>query len=148
MIVRDSEGMGRQEAPYELKRELAEEMGSITAARRLARLLLVECGYDGHHEDVLLVVSELVTNALVHGAGRPVLRLAGGRSSVRIEVSDASTKLPEPRRPGPADGWGLHVVEQLCTGWGADEHAFGKVVWCELAAHFTPVVVHQHSSGL
>jgi anti-sigma regulatory factor (Ser/Thr protein kinase) len=132
--------MGSEEAwPYEMDTHLPEEMGSITVARQIARRALSESGYRGQHEDVLLVVSELVTNALVHGAGAPELRIRGDTSHLRIEVGDDGADLPAPREPGPANGWGLHVVRLLSTGWGIDSAGGGKVVWCELAAQLTPL---------
>ncbi|WP_225447037.1 ATP-binding protein [Streptacidiphilus sp. PB12-B1b] len=90
-------------------------------------------------EDVLLLVSELVTNACLH-AGRPtglVLRCSGDR--LRIEVSDASPVPPAPRprpwheaaRPG---GHGLHIVARLGTDWGFAPGPGGKTVWVEVAA--------------
>ncbi|MFG1946831.1 ATP-binding protein [Nonomuraea sp. NPDC048826] len=113
---------------------LAEEMGSISLARQATRDALAEWGYRGRGEDVLLVVSELVTNALVHASGGPTLRLTGGSGHIRVEVGDCGEGEPEPRAPGPADGWGLHVIAKLCTSWGTSRHEGGKVVWCELAA--------------
>ncbi|MGW2156343.1 ATP-binding protein [Nonomuraea sp. NPDC001699] len=134
--------MGSFAAPYQVDTRLPEEMGSITAARQRAREALAECGYRGRREDVLLVVSELVTNALVHGDGPPALRIRCTSSHVRIEVRDSGAGLPEPREPGPDNGWGLHVIELLSTGWGFsraedgdDGEDGGKVVWCEMAQH-------------
>ncbi|WP_336205371.1 ATP-binding protein [Nonomuraea sp. LPB2021202275-12-8] len=126
--------MGTDVESFTVERHLGEEMGSITVARRIARDALNAWDYRGHREDVLLVVSELVTNALVHGAGAPVLRLAGGPAQIRIEVHDAGKEWPKAREPGPADGWGLHVIQQLCTRWGTSHREAGKAVWCELAA--------------
>ncbi|WP_181307240.1 ATP-binding protein [Nonomuraea fuscirosea] len=129
--------MASQEAEaYQVDTRLPEEMGSITAARRLIAEVLRECGYQGRQEDVLLVVSELVTNALVHGEGPPGLRVLGSGSRLRIEVRDAGAELPELRDPGPARGWGLHVVRLLSAAWGsAPIEGGGKTVWCELTAH-------------
>ncbi|GLW07171.1 hypothetical protein Misp01_23010 [Microtetraspora sp. NBRC 13810] len=115
------------------ERALAEELGSITVARDAARRTLTEGAYLGNQEDVLLVVTELVTNALLHGGGPLTLRLSVHPSRVRVEVGDAGEELPEPREPGPADGWGLHVVGRLCTDWGVSPQPGGKVVWCELS---------------
>lgn len=129
--------MGTGVGTHEVEHRLAEELDSITAARHLARAALQAWSYRGRHEDVLLVVSELVTNALLHGAGEPVLRMSGGRWHVRIEVADSSAEPPRPREPGPADGWGMHVVGKLSTGWGTSYREGGKVVWCELAAPLT-----------
>lgn len=137
--------MGSEEAEtYQVDTRLPEEMASITVARRLVGVALRECGYQGRHEDALLVVSELVTNALVHGDGAPVLRVRGDTDLVRIEVGDSGAGLPQTRDPGPASGWGLHVVRLLSTGWGiapgeGGPQESGKVVWCELAARFAPV---------
>jgi anti-sigma regulatory factor (Ser/Thr protein kinase) len=144
--------MGSETGVHRFEQHLAEEMESITLARQLAREALIGGGYKGHHEDVLLVVSELITNALVHGHGAPVLRLTCDPERVLIEVGDESAKLPEAREPGPADGWGLHVIRQLCTRWGVSDHPNGgreggKVVWCELAAHFTPVIPAAQRAG-
>ncbi|MFG6192078.1 ATP-binding protein [Nonomuraea sp. JJY05] len=134
---------------YQVDTPLPKEMGSITAARRIVRRALAECGYQGHHEDVLLVVSELVTNALVHGDGPPCLRMRGGATRVRIEVSDAGERLPEPREPGPSNGWGLHVVRLLSIDWGTmpvDGETGGKVVWCELAPRLAPLQARAYDS--
>ncbi|MGW4475324.1 ATP-binding protein [Nonomuraea sp. NPDC004354] len=119
---------------YEIEERLEAELSSITAAREIAGRFVVETAYRGAREDVLLVVSELVTNALLHGDGPPLLRLAGDESRIRIEVGDAAAELPAPREPGPRDGWGLHVVEQVSARWGAAPLDGGKVVWCELVA--------------
>ncbi|NBE99596.1 ATP-binding protein [Nonomuraea sp. KC401] len=132
--------MGNKEAqPYHVDTRLPEEMGSITASRQIIGEALAARGYQGQHEDVLLVVSELVTNALVHGDGPPSLRMRADAFSVRIEVSDAGADLPRPREPGPGDGWGLHVVRLLSTGWGIAPVEGGKTVWCELTAGLTRI---------
>ncbi|MEV0389110.1 ATP-binding protein [Nonomuraea sp. NPDC050643] len=133
--------MSKEAEPYLVDTRLPKEMNSITVARGLARRVMDECDYQGRYEDVLLVVSELVTNALVHGDGSPALRLRGTPARIRIEVSDSGTELPEPREPGPASGWGLHVVRLLSAGWGISPSESGKVVWCELAAVLAPLQV-------
>jgi anti-sigma regulatory factor (Ser/Thr protein kinase) len=131
--------MGSEAGPYQVDTQLPEEMGSITRARGITRRALAECAFLGPHEDVLLVVSELVTNALVHGDGPPVLRLRCTRTQVRVEVSDSGSDLPEPREPGPSSGWGLHVIELLSAGWGVSRGDEGKAVWCELTARLIPL---------
>jgi anti-sigma regulatory factor (Ser/Thr protein kinase) len=87
-------------------------------------------------DDALLLTSELVTNAVRHGAGEITCRLWPGREVVRLEVSDASPVVPHAVERGlVADsGRGLHIVDTLASRWGAvpDQRAAGKTVWFEL----------------
>ena len=87
-------------------------------------------------DDAALVVTELVTNALLHG-GPPVrLRLRPLPAGVRLEVADRGADRPVPvRRSSVAmTGRGLALVDALTRSWGVDEDdRGGKVVWAELA---------------
>ncbi|MEU2237834.1 ATP-binding protein [Streptomyces sp. NPDC018338] len=94
-------------------------------------------GPDPDAEDVLLLVSELVANALLHGEGLRslVLRLTG--DGLRIEVTDRSPALPAIQRPSDATrpgGHGLLIVDRLARRWGAEPVDGGKCVWLEVAA--------------
>ena len=83
-------------------------------------------------DEVALVVTELVTNALLHGRGPVVLRLAGDESGVRVEVQDAGQDLPVlPRHSTEAmTGRGLALVARLSSSWGVEPAAdAGKRVW-------------------
>jgi serine/threonine-protein kinase RsbW len=87
----------------------------------------------------VLLVSELVTNAIQHaapGTSATVLRLEYGGSWLRIEVHDASPHVPEPRTPDWLDesGFGLMLVDALATKWGVQQTTQGKAVWAELDA--------------
>jgi anti-sigma regulatory factor (Ser/Thr protein kinase) len=106
--------------------------GGAAEARRLARDRLSEWGYTGRHDDVVLVVSELVSNAIRHGWGTATIRLSGSSGRVRIEVADDSPVLPSVRQGGPDGGWGLALTERLSEHWGVERRDAGKVVWCEL----------------
>ncbi|HWU07929.1 MAG TPA: ATP-binding protein [Streptomyces sp.] len=67
-------------------------------------------------ETLVLVVSELVTNALRHGGGRYTLRLSAGPRTVTAAVSDPDPALPRARTPdldGVAGGFGWHMVRRL-----------------------------------
>ncbi|MEU3573808.1 ATP-binding protein [Kitasatospora sp. NPDC036755] len=88
-------------------------------------------------EDVLLMVSELVTNACLHAPGGPrELRLSWDGARLRVEVADASPVPPRlrpfagPSRPG---GHGLRVVDRLAAAWGSRPEDGGKLVWLEVA---------------
>ncbi|MFD5461884.1 ATP-binding protein [Kitasatospora sp. NPDC127059] len=87
-------------------------------------------------EDVLLMVSELVTNACLHAPGGPrELRMDWDGARLRVEVADASPVPPrlrlsaDPARPG---GHGLRVVDRLARAWGSVPEDGGKLVWLEV----------------
>jgi hypothetical protein len=86
-------------------------------------------------EDVLLMTSELVTNACLYAGGPRELAVRGDGSRLRVEVVDASPTSPVlrpltvPARPG---GHGLRVVQQLALRWGSDARGDGKAVWFEI----------------
>jgi anti-sigma regulatory factor (Ser/Thr protein kinase) len=88
-------------------------------------------------ETALLLVSELATNAIRHGAPPVRLSLHLKRGRLRVEVTDSSPTLPELGRPGPdqISGRGLHIVQQLAATWGASAspRRIGKTVWFELS---------------
>jgi anti-sigma regulatory factor (Ser/Thr protein kinase) len=89
-------------------------------------------------DDILLLVTELVTNAVQHGEVDPDRSVSVGihQSSehVRVEVVDAGPGFhpdaPLPR--GPAGGWGLYLVERIADRWGVLPAASGSCVWFEL----------------
>ncbi|MEV6959213.1 ATP-binding protein [Streptomyces sp. NPDC051207] len=90
-------------------------------------------------EDVLLVVSELVTNACLHAEGPDQLRLACDNKVIRLEISDRGTGQPAPRTPhraGRPGGHGMFIVQRLCLDWGVvrTPGVAGKTVWAELGA--------------
>ena len=81
-----------------------------------------------------LLVSEVVTNALVH-AGTPIgFHASVGDVGLRVEVSDGSTQAPAPRRYAAmaGTGRGLRLVQQLVKDWGVQARPNGKTVWFEL----------------
>ena len=88
-------------------------------------------------ETAQLLVSELVTNALVHGRGAVGLRMSRNDRVVRVEVSDTSAQPARPvLHPGVEDesGRGLFLVSALANSWGSEPNAGdgGKTVWFEL----------------
>ncbi|MFC9592944.1 ATP-binding protein [Streptomyces sp. NPDC056944] len=119
--------------------ELPALTASVARARRLAeeRLILWGCGPD-IRDTVALVVSELVTNAVVHTASdRVVCEIREGEETLRIAVRDEGGPAgPRIRDCGEEErGRGLLIVDALCTAWGADRtgHGTAQVVWAELA---------------
>jgi anti-sigma regulatory factor (Ser/Thr protein kinase) len=114
---------------------LGPDRASGALARHFTTDVLALWAYEGRHDDVVLVVSELVTNAVRHGQGAPALRMSGTPTHVRIEVTDDDPTLPKPGTPRPTGGgWGLNLVQTLAADWGAARRNGGKVVWCEMTA--------------
>ncbi len=86
-------------------------------------------------DTALLLVSEVVTNAVNHGRGRPVLDVQVAPDRLSVSVSDSAPGAPEVRRDNPllADGGrGMLLVETLASRWGIDRRPGGKRVWFEL----------------
>lgn len=126
--------------------------GAVTRCRDFTARALTDWGWlpaDSAEEreradDVLLLVSEIVTNACLHAGGPQelVLRHADGR--LRVEVSDGSPELPRSGTPRPAalpGGHGLMVVDRLATAWGfvaRPDGVPGKVVWLEVSRSTRP----------
>jgi len=115
---------------------LAPELEAIAESRLVIRDALDGWGVDGTLADiVVLLASELVTNALVHARPPVDLTIDWKDPHLRVGVSDGEDRMPhmiEP--PGQADGgYGLHVIEQLSHEWGtAQRVGGGKVVWFEV----------------
>ncbi|MFD1828615.1 ATP-binding protein [Streptomyces desertarenae] len=123
--------------------EVGTDPKEVGRARRWALSRLAGLGVepdDSLAETLVLLVSELVTNAVVH-TGRPaVLHMAlsgclvAGGGTVRIEVADAGSSPPRRCRTGRDDthGRGLELVGGLADRWGWRYEGSGKRVWCEL----------------
>jgi hypothetical protein len=118
--------------------ELAAHPGSVARARRLTRSRLTNWAVcEDSVDTATLVVSELVTNAIVHSAGEYVVcELHDGDDLVRIAVQDEGCAPdephPSPERPEEEHGRGLLLVSALCRAWGAQDTGPGLLVWAEL----------------
>ncbi|MEU8569202.1 ATP-binding protein [Streptomyces pathocidini] len=119
---------------------------SVSLARRRAARLVREWGHPDLVDGAALLVSELATNALLHGCLRDRLfrvRIALTPTAVRIEVSDPrGERLPLTRRPADDEsfGRGLLLVDQLADRWGTSSRSPGpgKTVWAELGTGQPP----------
>jgi two-component sensor histidine kinase len=109
---------------------------SATKARQLARGEVARYPADLSNT-VALVVTELVTNAILHARTDFQVRIEIAPPLVRLTVTDGSARLPVVRHYAAEDvtGRGLGLVEALCTRWGidaAEDGKEGKSVWCEV----------------
>ncbi|HTU73957.1 MAG TPA: ATP-binding protein [Trebonia sp.] len=111
------------------------------AREQVARLVLAH-GLDALLDDIVLVTSEIVTNAITHGSPGGVavlLEVAVTTDSVRVSVHDYSREVPVLRGLPPdsaQSGRGLHLIDCLSKSWGAHacpRDGFAKVAWAELA---------------
>src|SRR5438128_2187742 len=105
------------------------ERGPTAASEARAALALLDgCAHEDLLDDVQLLVSEVVTNAVRHARGvlaeSPVeLGVAARWDRVRVVVADGGRGFkPQPRTEGQseASGWGLHLVDRLATRRGVD----------------------------
>ncbi|WP_260461349.1 ATP-binding protein [Streptomyces sp. WAC04114] len=119
--------------------ELAAHPGSPAQARRLTRARLTGWSVcEDTCDSAALVVSELVTNAIVHTASTHIAcELLDGDDLVRIAVRDEGCAPGQPHaasrtRPEEEHGRGLLLVDALCHSWGAHENGPGLLVWAEL----------------
>jgi anti-sigma regulatory factor (Ser/Thr protein kinase) len=113
---------------------LAHEPLSAGVARSHVRSVLAAWNDSERVQDALLLTTELVSNAILHGSPDVVLRaeLADGER-LRVEVFDSSRGMPRVRAAWAGGGRGLTIVEDTADGWGViPSPDGGKTVWFEL----------------
>ena len=88
-----------------------------------------------HHsevvDDAVLLVSELVTNSVLHGGPPVVVAVDCDEATLQVRVRDGSSALPAPRDAAQSDegGRGLALVAEMSADWGVDTEEDGKHVW-------------------
>ena len=112
-------------------------LSAIAPARHWARERLSEVGIDDGRLDLLvLLVSELVTNAVAHADPPVMLRVHVDDERTRVEVTDGIRDVPVVRNPPPTalGGRGVMFVDRLASSWGTSEEEgeAAKAVWFEL----------------
>ncbi|WP_282701110.1 SpoIIE family protein phosphatase [Streptomyces sp. CC219B] len=110
----------------------------VAIGRQQLRELLHDWASPDQVDSAVLLLSEMLTNVLVH-TDADALLLAEVHSGpdgrrMRVEVTDTSDDLPHKRRPGElaSSGRGLMLIELLADAWGVDPRGEGKSIWFEL----------------
>jgi anti-sigma regulatory factor (Ser/Thr protein kinase) len=116
--------------------QLPAEPASVPLARRHVAAVVEQLDIGDLGDTAVLVVSELVTNAVRHAGTELQVTVVAEPGVLRIEVEDGSSTLPESREAGlfDAGGRGLPLVAALADRWGTEATTTGKLVWAELDA--------------
>lgn len=116
---------------------LPADLTAAGAARTLIRTWLPRWGLSHLQDDAELVASELVANAMRHGAAPVTLTIGSNEGHLVLAVEDAAaTLLPIPRQASDeaTGGRGMILIGALSARWGCSAGTYSKVVWAELAA--------------
>ncbi len=118
-----------------MRLRLDHDFAMVRAARRAVGHWLHERGC-GTADDAILVLSELVTNAMVHGGAGCTIEMRHWDNRLRLEVRDRSRQAPVLGLASPGDfgGRGLRVVDAVAEAWGWEPTGDGKCVWAIIHA--------------
>ncbi|MGW0465066.1 ATP-binding SpoIIE family protein phosphatase [Streptomyces sp. NPDC003027] len=139
LLLVSRQGSAVRRAPRRTMMTVAQaEPERIATARRHLRQLLHDWTDEDQVDSAVLMVSEMVTNVLIHTDGDALLvaevTCDDEARRLRVEVADTSDELPHRRQPGEmaSSGRGLVLMEMLAHAWGVDPRGEGKSIWFEL----------------
>jgi anti-sigma regulatory factor (Ser/Thr protein kinase) len=115
------------------KREFQPESVSAPAARKF----VLDAGWSHDNEEnmrLATVVSEVVTNAILHARTTFCVSVTVDESAIRVDVRDGSTDVPVLKLydASAATGRGLQIIDAMADRWGVSMQPSGKTVWFEL----------------
>jgi anti-sigma regulatory factor (Ser/Thr protein kinase) len=116
---------------------LGADVQSVRAARQFVQAQCQALGLpNDRRDDALLLTSELVTNAVLHGRSGVCIELTSRSGRLRIAVLDENSRHPVAvaEDPDALDGRGLALVDALALRWGVEDRPMGKAVWFELSS--------------
>lgn len=116
----------------EARRHLDRDSGSVAAARHWAADQARAWALDGIVDELQVVVSEMVTNAVLHAGTACTLTLRLAPLSLTVEVTDGSPEAPQLRTDREIGGRGLQLVTAFTSAWGFEPTATGKTVWARM----------------
>ena len=121
--------LDKAQGPASVRVELTSS-GDLSHVRATARQVCERAGRPAVADTVEVVVTELATNALCHGAGSRTVIISASPYHLHVAVRDGSAEVPHIRELGDDEhGRGLRIVEALSTAWGSTPTRDGKVVW-------------------
>jgi anti-sigma regulatory factor (Ser/Thr protein kinase) len=120
-----------------MKVELPGDVASCSSARRFVQAALAQ-GDEDLRADASLLVSEVVTNAVLHASGPLSIEVLHKDGAYRIAVSDGSKTPPTEKgyQRDDATGRGIQLLECLAAAWGCKRTGTGKTVWFDLPVPF------------
>ncbi len=131
MVRPSARGGNWNRARQTLRWRYLPQLDTLTDVRSRVRTALRGWGVVGRAaEDVVLIVSELVANAIEHARTPLVVALRREGDRMHIRVRDYSLDPPVVRsaEDDPRRGWGLRLIAMLAT-WGSEPLSDGKTVW-------------------
>jgi anti-sigma regulatory factor (Ser/Thr protein kinase) len=135
LLLRTPEDAGSAQLSPPVEAALPDELTAVRRARDLVRAAAGPLRLSADGVDIgCLVVSELVTNALIHGGAPVLLRVRSSSRRLYVEVADGARYRPHRRVACETDenGRGLELLQALSRKWGVRPQVTGKVVWAEL----------------
>lgn len=114
---------------------LPPDPAAVRQARSLVRQTCREAGTDEETcDNAVLLTSETVTNAFVHGRSDARVEVCAGPVGVLVEVGDDNSRHPVPveRDAEALDGRGLEILRTVAARWGVRDEPYGKTVWFEV----------------
>jgi serine/threonine-protein kinase RsbW len=109
---------------------------SVRLARRVARTVLAAWQLQDTQETAVLLMSELVMNAIQHARDTEtiVVELEAVKSCLRMEIASQESRWPQPCTPDESgeSGFGFLLLDALASKWGVRQTATGWAVWAEL----------------
>lgn len=107
---------------------------SVQDARVRVRRLLDSWADEEKRQDAVLLLSEVVTNAIQHAPGRVHVTVTLFRDRLHARVRDESPRLPSDREADEHGGRGIELLHVLSRRWGVQQHpGNGKTVWFEVS---------------
>ncbi|MGI8681123.1 MAG: ATP-binding protein [Mycobacteriales bacterium] len=107
---------------------------SAARGRRFVRDVLVSCALADLVDTAVLLASELITNAVLHGRSEVELAVEIAQGEVTVSAADLNSRMPVMQSTDEfaLDGRGLAIINLMASQWGVTATEDGKVVWFRL----------------